>query len=163
MTEKKQPGDDSDLDAMMESCFLSDILAPDRRTRRKGGTAVPREPLKKWERGEQFLAGCPRCEELFQAVELGRDTVRLYLCLCQVRGVTKSEYVRPTLADYDFWGIDSPRRYRALKSLEDAGLVCVIRRKGSLPMVRMVWRDLPAQDISGESFLTGVVTGDQPA
>lgn len=119
-------------------------------------------------RGVWFLSGKPPMEQIAKAFEAGKVAAQVYLVALMVRGMERQDTVTPNRSHWAQMGLTRNQRHRGLKALEDAQLILVKRKAGSLPSITFLWRgdaellDVPlkASDYSLEAVL-GVSVCDQ--
>ena len=95
-----------------------------------------------------FVKGPIPMEWLRRAAILGGKVLHVSLLLWFRVGCEKSVTVRLTQSHCNLFGLSRHAVYRALKSLEAAGLVTVSRHRGRCPIVTINGTALPADTLS---------------
>ena len=88
-----------------------------------------------------FLKGPIPGEWLSRACRLSRGALRVSLALWYLVGVERTIEVKLTCRVLEQFDVGRHTAYRALKELESAGLVTVVRHSGRCPVVFVVTAD----------------------
>jgi hypothetical protein len=88
--------------------------------------------------GQLFLKGPIPQIWLSRAASLPGKSLHVGLSVWFLAGMTKSRSVRLSARVSRAFGVDRHAKYRALRWLEDAGLVTVVRRSGCSPIVTLL-------------------------
>jgi hypothetical protein len=94
-------------------------------------------------KGVWFLSGKPPIEPLAKATDLGKIPGKVYLVALMARGIDRQDTVTPNLKQWGKFNVTRSQRHRGLKALEDAGLILVKRKAGSLPTITFLWQGDP--------------------
>jgi hypothetical protein len=86
----------------------------------------------------KFLRGPVPWDWLAKAAKLPGKALHVGLALWRLSGATKSDTVRLSNVELDAMGVDRNAKSRALKHLEQAGLVRVSQAPGQAPVVTII-------------------------
>lgn len=89
-------------------------------------------------KGERFLKGPIPMKWLNAAACLPGKAAHVAICLWHLSGMTGSKNVHLTRKTLEDAGVQRHAAYRALKAMEEAGLVKVDRCRGRCPIVTIV-------------------------
>lgn len=89
-----------------------------------------------------FLRGPIPLQWLQQAATLPGKALAVSIVLWYLVGVKQKKTVTPTWKQWEMFGISRQASYRALKHLEEAGLVKIRRAHGKCPVVTVVAEEL---------------------
>jgi hypothetical protein len=98
-------------------------------------TRSVRQPLRVLSKGQKFLRGPIPLDWLCKAARLPGKTLHVGLALWLEAGFRNSLVVTLSNVSGRQFGLDRNSKYRALKWLEQAGLVAVERKLGRAPMI----------------------------
>lgn len=94
-------------------------------------------PALRQQADRRFLKGPIPWGWLTDAAKLPGHAFHVAIALCFKVGVTRSETVTLTTTLVAELGVDRHAKYRALKALEQAGLVTVVRQHGKNPLITL--------------------------
>jgi hypothetical protein len=86
----------------------------------------------------QFLKGPVPMWWLARAASLPGKSLAVGLCVWRLVGVMKKDTVRLATKEVEAMGVDRHAKSRAIRHLEQAGLVAVERKQGRFPIVTVV-------------------------
>lgn len=123
---------DLTLNSLSQPCDLweGDPAPPAKKRRKK----------KRFGKGQPFISVPISCEALKIACGLSMSAARCYLACLHLQSMNRQSTFRFSAK---FWGIDRQQRRRGLLALEDAGLIQVAWKHGSLPVVTL--RDITSE------------------
>lgn len=78
-------------------------------------------------------------KQIAQAFQAGKVAAQVYLTALMVRGMDRQDTVTPNQTQWAQMNLTRNQRHRGLKALEDARLVLVKRKAGSLPTITFLW------------------------
>ena len=107
---------------------LSDILAACKRST----TKVPHH-----KNGDRFIKGPVPWDWIVKAANLSAGSLKVSLALWQLAGMKKSGTVKLSNGILKELGVSRKTKYRALRRLENAGLISVSKASGSSPEIRI--------------------------
>ena len=99
---------------------------------------LPYEKEKAGKKAKQFLRGPINYLPLVKASNLPGRAIHVFIVICFLYGVTKSRTFKLKSSLLREFGVKRCAGYVALKALENAGLVSVVRRNGCNPMVTIL-------------------------
>ncbi|MBT6716035.1 MAG: hypothetical protein HOB18_00135 [Nitrospina sp.] len=99
---------------------------------------LPYEKEKAGKKAKQFLRGPINYLQLVKASNLPGRAIHVFIVICFLYGVTKSRTFKLKSSLLREFGVKRCAGYVALKALENAGLVSVVRRNGCNPMVTIL-------------------------
>jgi hypothetical protein len=100
--------------------------------------ALPYERERTDKKAQLFLRGPINYLQLVKASNLPGRSIHVFIAICFLYGVTKSKTFKLKNSLLREFGVKRKAGYRALRALENAGLVSVVRKNGSNPMVTIL-------------------------
>ena len=137
------------------SDFLTSIqLGPDQASKLPDSSPSPERVLREMKR---FVRGPIPAEWLQAAARLPGRALHAAMAICYLDGFerTGTVHLRPSVRDA--YGLDRYSSARALKHLEQAGLVTVARKPGAAPTVTILKLELAARKYRDEDQAGGNV------
>jgi DNA-binding transcriptional ArsR family regulator len=120
-------------------------------------TAIQRRGPPRHREGERFLKGPIPWQWLCSASRLPGKALHVAIALWHLAGMTGSETVRLATSVLKPLGVSRYSGYRALRALEEAGLIAVTRRRGRNPIVRLL--DSPDRGRVCQPMVGGTLNG----
>ena len=103
------------------------------------GSYVPsRDQPRRSKRSQQFLKGPVPMPWLDRAANLPGKALAVGLAIWRLSGAMKSPTVRLSNTEVKYLGVDRFAKARALRLLQEAGLLAVQQKRGQLPLVTLL-------------------------